>query len=420
METLHETLNKIFEKTPLDSIAAQLGVAASAVSQWRTGAEVCPKVWLARIVDEFCKNADQPTKRQLLLKLFLLRESALFEKPAKEREKWTEASKNLAVEAIAVARNLLNGKEDAPYPKTTGRTLQDFPNSFYPLAVVSGDKREETGNRINQADFGATSASPAEARWLLRLGLRSDTEFYSDKVFVLESVSELKARFGKQNLLVIGSPGSNHLARRLLLSNPTAGWKRGVPFFRFNLPQFYFQEIENFLSKLRGKNAQQLVGEKGNPDTEAQVKFWLRFLFTGGILDPTYARKWIRSVEIPHGRDFGVVTLARNPFSDPGDASVCIMAAGFHMFGTAHALRMLSNSANFAEHPLGGVVRVNMNMAHPFAKRFDESDATWDDDSEYKIEDVRNGFLELEQMVPPGVHIQKEEIRESLAFLQAL
>lgn len=418
-EKLHDLLNSRLPNGSVESIASQLGVAASAVSQWRTGKELCPKPWLARIVTEFV-DGTEAEKRGLLIRLFLLHELGSLDKAQQAKQRWTPEAKALASAAIQDLQTLLNRKEPIRSIKTSGRTLCDFPNSFYPLAVVSGDKREDSGNRINLADFGATSASPAEARWLLRLDLKKETEFYGDKVFMLESVAELKERFGKRNLLVVGSPGSNHLTRRLLLSPPAQGWRRGVPVFRFNLTQFYFQEIENFLGKLRGRNPQQLVGEKGNPETAAQVKFWQRFLFTGGILDPSYHGKWVRSVEIPQGRDFGLVSLARNPFSEEDDRFVCILAAGFHMFGTAHSLRMLSDPQNFNDHPLGGIVRVNMNMAHPFAKRFDESGGAWDDDSAYSVEKVKLGFQKLREMVPPGVHITPEEIKESLAFLDAV
>jgi len=123
-----------------------------------------------------------------------------------------------------LAAHLLDNLGPTHPPKTKSRTLQDFPHAFYPMAIVTGDKREDSESRITVGDFGAVSASPAESRWLLRLGLRSDVEIYSDKVFLLQKPEELRERFGEKHLLVIGSPGSNHFARLCPLSPPLRGF----------------------------------------------------------------------------------------------------------------------------------------------------------------------------------------------------
>ena len=38
-------------------------------------------------------------------------------------------------------------------------------------------------------------------------------------------------------------------------------------------------------------------------------------------------------------RDFGLITLARNPFAD-SDEFLSILVGGFHMFATAHIIAM--------------------------------------------------------------------------------
>jgi hypothetical protein len=74
--------------------------------------------------------------------------------------------------------------------------------------------------------------------------------------------------------------------------------------------------------------------------------------------------------------------VTRNPYSaeSDGDKYVCIWAAGFHMFGTAFALKMLSKPSNFSSHPYGGVVRVDIDEDLPFGERFDNANPNWDSD----------------------------------------
>lgn len=416
----HEAISQLLGAVPLESIASQIGAKASAVSQWRHGKTSCPLPWLAKLVSEFHPGGEQE-REQALAQLIVQQELESLDSPNKRHiDTWSSETRQLARSAL---ESVLRDAQDLNRlaGKSENRTLCDFPNSFYPLTIVSGDKRETTGNRLNLADFGVNSASSAESRWLLRLGLSHDVECFGDKVFLLEPFEQLQERFGKTNLLVIGSPGSNHLSRRLLWSKRPTGWHgRGVPLFRFNLMQFYIDEIEDFLRKIERLNHQQLVGVKGDPKTEDYVKFLCRFLFTGGIVDPTYAKRWIRAIEIPPGRDFGLVSLARNPFSKPGDPYVCILAAGFHMLGTAHALRMLAEPRNFETHPFGGVIRVEIDLSEPFAQRFDTSQANWDDQSEYSIEQFYDGLKELKKSAPPSVHIDPGQIEETEQFLRSL
>jgi hypothetical protein len=420
-DSMHDELRDLIKsgRHSQKEVAEKLHVVPSVVSDWLQGNAHCPLPHLARIVDEMI-DGDRTRKVDILLRLNLLRTAAETTDPTDAR--WTPSARELVRDALAKGAQLVK-QSGAKVVRTTGRTLQDFPDSFYPLVVISGDKRETSEARINIGDFGASSASPAESRWLLKLGLR-DVEFYGDKIFVIEGAADLKKRFGKTNLLVIGSPGSNHLARRCLLSEPKPGWRRAVPIFRFNLSRHVIEEIEKLLDGLAPLNAKQLVGKAGDPQTAKEMSFWLRALFSLGIIDPTEVPLWLRAVFIPAARDFGLISLARNPFADPDDPYVCILAAGFHMFGTAHAVRMLSEHDRFKSHPFGGVIRVDMNLERPFAKRFDESTADWDPDSDYDKQKVINGLqLLLEHMRDKRagtVHIEPEEIEDCLQFVKTL
>ena len=277
---------------------------------------------------------------------------------------------------------------------------------------------------MTAGDFGAVGASHAELRWLCDLGLRNDVELYGDKVCVLESTEELKERFGKKHLLIVGSPASNHLARRCLLFPSKRDWRPAAAIFRFNLPQHTLQKIEKFLESLSGLRTKQLVGKRADEGTEKDMKNWLHYLFTGGILDPTNTHYWVRGLDLPNSRDYGLITLGRNPFSDPNDQShMCIVVAGFHLLGTAHALKMLANAMeNFKRHPLGGVIKVSIDTGLPFAKRFDDSTAEWDDRVGYGIDDLRDRLKKmLVDLAPtPTLNIRAEEIDECLSFLNTL
>jgi predicted XRE-type DNA-binding protein len=413
VQKLSERLTALLAEHKLSQakVKETLSVGSSTVNEWVNGKSPIGDAYLARIVEMLPLNDEGRTR--LLAELLVLSHAQRAElkvAEGEERGPWTkllEDSRGLLLTSLGTRSS----------KKTVGRTLADFPGSFLPLVVIEGDKREQSESRINAADFGAVSASPAEARWLAKLQLPSNVELITDKVVVLES----NERFGKTNLLVIGSPGSNHLARRLHLSPPLKGWRPAAPFFRFNLKQLVLNEVEQFIRSLTSLNPKQLVGQQGDPRTERQIKQWLSFLFTGGIHCPTGHFRTSAAYMVP-GRDFGLITLARNPFSATDDY-VSILASGFHMMATAHAVKMLAKPEKFANHPVGGVIRVNINQQLTFAKRFDESDADWDTgaDSDYTIERLRQDLLESQTRgtdLPEG--ISKEEYAECLSFLDEL
>jgi hypothetical protein len=386
------------------------------VTQWLSGDSACSEPHLARIVDEVLVSVPLVAKRAVLSELLLLRQQLRIEQES--NEKWTPGARKLAQDAFGrEARQLASER----VPMTSGRTLVNFPSSFYPLVIVTGDKRETSESRINRADFGAVSASPAEARWLQQLRLDEEVELLTDKLFVLESEEQLRKRFGETNLLVIGSPGSNHLARRIHLSPPLPGWRRGVPIFRFKIPQEILQEIEDLLADLAGLNAKQLAGKQADPATDRDIRFRLKYLFTGGILDPSFHDFWVRAVALKQNLDFGLISLARNPFSKD-DHHVSILVSGFHMFGTAHGIAMLSRPREFKHHPLGGVIRVTMNEGDDFAVRFDNSTADWDmsDESNYTVDDIRKGVGLLRDELKSTEGLARRDFEECLEFIDAL
>ncbi len=413
-EQLENELRKLIGERPYKQIKDDLGVSTGRISQLL---KTTDEAFIARLIAD---NGHTPAteKRTKLTELLLLAELVRVEQD--KSSKWTDSSRKLARDTILGALRELA----KPPCKNKERTLCDFPNSFYPLAVISGDKRENSKSRINEADFGAVSASPAEARWLLKLGLRREVEFYGDKIFMLEDHAQLQKRFGKMNLLVVGSPGSNHFTRRLHLADPPRGWlKRGAPIFRFNANQRILREIENYISGLRGKNEDELEKMQLDEATNLRVRLWLQRLFTGGIIDPTVPTDFIRAVNTSHSVDFGLLTFARNPFASAEDQDkyVCIIAAGFHMFGTAFSLKMLADKKELEQHPLGGVIRVSIpHNESDFGIRFDKSESSWDQQTAHSVQSLTNRLKEMHQQKPDDVHITPGEIEDCLELIQRL
>jgi len=311
--------------------------------------------------------------------------------------------------------------------KQTGRTLEDFPEAFYPLTVVTGDKREDRGAYISIADFGAYTATPADTRWLANLSLRGDVIKHIDKNFLLLSQERLIERFAETNLLVIGSPAANHLAR---LVNRSA-------VFRFNYSSDADKAIEAAINRARELTHAELPGYYDRDREE--LKRRMRALFTGGIFDPTQPDGFVAAQYAQLAAntqfDFGVLTFAANTFyeakcrskgPDSDHKYVSIMAAGIHHPATAHAVRRLGRDQRdrgvFASHPYGGVLRVVLELSIPFAERVEVAECLWEDvaDSDRSESDDQKAILTRE-LTRIGQKLARGELKNlELTAQQAL
>lgn len=102
---------------------------------------------------------------------------------------------------------------------------------------------------------------------------------------------------------------------------------------------------------------------------------WVQELRGRTLIDPFKAQP------LTHGGpgtpyDWGVLTLARHPFSDDPHR-VAILAAGIHGPGTAQAVRLLANPANFAGLPAGGLLQVNTDQDRPWHDLLWEAPWRW-------------------------------------------
>lgn len=119
-------------------------------------------------------------------------------------------------------------------------------------------------------------------------------ELNSDKDFVWESVEELKARIAKNHLLIIASPASITLARRCQMVPPRPGWRSSAAIFRFNLAKDTLTRIDEFAESVRPLMRKEFVGLRVGEGIELALKNSPLYLFTGGIVDPTYKNVWLR------------------------------------------------------------------------------------------------------------------------------
>lgn len=399
MKSLGKLLNEIIASHPGQEVAELIGKSPAHVSQIRKGTNTPSEETLAIIAQAYAPKR----LPELLL-------AAAIQRAERHRYNGTEAcpGRELKSAAVEALKSLSTGSEPGPV-KDAGRTFDDFPDAFYPLVVVTGDKRETRGSHITVADFGAYAATPADTRWICNLGLRADVVKHIDKNFVLLPEDRLMERFAETNLLVVGSPAANHLARRV---NRSA-------VFRFNESVDAIRVIEDQVASLKEATRDQLAAAASEQERRDTLARTMRALFVGGIIDPTspptYAAAQFGRIAVHTQLDFGVLTFAANPFYEmkcrtEGKANdhryVAIMAAGIHHPATAHALKLLGADRReegvFEKHPYGGVIRVDLDIGIPFAERTEVANCLWEDvadDQRSESDDQKADLLRELEMI---------------------
>jgi hypothetical protein len=107
-----------------------------------------------------------------------------------------------------------------------------------------------------------------------------------------------------------------------------------------------------------------------------------------GIIDPVSGV--VQAKRTRQDNDFALISLAQNPFADTVDY-VCIMVAGIHGPGTAHAVRMLAED-DFREHPLGGIIEFELNLFKDWPTRFEQAATSRWETRRYTIQELRINF----------------------------
>lgn len=291
--------------------------------------------------------------------------------------------------------------------KPARRTLEHFPVAFNPLVVVTGDKREEPPKTA--ADLGAVSASPIDDRYIRKLPLSFDVEKISDKVFVLADDEFLREQFGKKNLFVIGSPASNHLARKL----------NAASLFKFAFERTTAEDINKIVQAgMERVEKQGLPGLKILQDERiSDLKFIMHEFKQGGIFDPLgVGRQRIRARSLREGVDFATISIAQNPYAESNEY-VAILASGFHLPGTIHAVRFLSESGHFAKHPLGGVLEVTLDTNLSWFRRIEMANSKWDN-SAYTVPEMCEALESIAD--DDEAPTSKEEAQALLSLIRSM
>jgi hypothetical protein len=294
--------------------------------------------------------------------------------------------------------------------KMKNKLLTDFPDAFHPLVAVVGDRREDPP--ASKGDILAYSVSSADILFIQHLKLEK-VDIISDKIFVLEEEEMLKRKYGKTNILVIGSPAGNLLARKI---NSTS-------IFRFNIgkkakEQLALQEeileeikfdqqalriyreillgttdVNDILKKSKqhsilSKEDKELCRYLISRHKKIGLKNWKDLLHEfdrPGIKDPIDNKIHGASPK-PH-LDYGLISIARNPFCENNDYCI-IFAAGVHAPGTAHCVRLLADKEAFQKHPYGGVLEIRINIFLGWADRLYKAKISWQTE-DYKEQDLR-------------------------------
>lgn len=277
---------------------------------------------------------------------------------AKRREGWERAQQTF--EALL---KRLPSSELAHAPIVGPRMLGDWPMSFLPLMVFVGDRRETPPK--SPADLLATSASMGDLYYLPQLRLPAETEIRSDKTVVIASRESIRNLVQDKNLLIIGSPAANLMARVV---------NSGACFSFHAKPEALRQasEFQKLLEPIRYL-PDRLQRYADINSVTAMEKEWSRrrrYMIYGfarsGILDPV-DYEGLRATTTPPYTDYGVVSLCKHPWADN---RVAIIAAGLHGPATAAAIKLLSQPNAFAERPLGGVFHVHVPVDAPWEERY--------------------------------------------------
>lgn len=335
-------------------------------------------------------------------------------------------------------------------PPVYPRSLQGFPEQFQPLVAVFPDRREAPPE--SPADLFIQGGSATDFQYLPLLP-RTDEPLRvcSDKFFVLMPRDWLVERF-QCNLLVVGSAGVNWLTRQLaartlfrpLIERSWLAWDNDyrrrselddatllLPFWRL-LEQAQHQDSRKIdplglPAKMLGPAQSERLGQAADMaeqilagETPSHIIQQFR---VPGFADPADAEL--------HGRlpgdnnDFGTISLAPHPFDDTG-RFVSIVCAGISGPGTAHGLKGLFTRQDlFADHPFGGVIKVDLPAREDWPGKFEKADWRWQTDG-YKPDDLEKNLIEA--LAAPGPSTRRHafrswdeaELRDALAFVRLL
>lgn len=301
--------------------------------------------------------------------------------------------------------------EDLPLPKREYRTLCDFPEEFENLTIVVGDRRE-TLEPKSKGDLFALSASPLDIRGLFNANLPEDVELVSDKIFVNAPNGYLKERFENRNLMIVGSPATNHLARIVNKSAP----------FHFYVESEVAEKIDDLTDEIKQIDTDQELHKFWNDaEKQGRLKHYMSNLMATGFVDPS--KDLPRSANyLPPNKDYGLVTIAQHPYADADNVErVAILVAGVHLPGTMRALEALvKGDKDFSAHPFGGIFKITIFTQERFEKRFIELPIDWSSEEYDGGEELFRRYVAIEKKLENGdlgFSLRLDEVKTRKEFL---
>jgi transcriptional regulator with XRE-family HTH domain len=351
------------------------------------------------------------------------------------------ASKALLQQAQEIIGQLVKQHEARLSPRRKGqlRSLENFPDDFLPLAIITGDRRHTVEPR-GPGDVFVKSAATTDLMFLPELGLPKGRRITTDRIFALMKDEQLRRELGQTNILVIGS-GIVNLATRVLNEHCLFRFKvtdeakrvaekvRGLSFqlaFESDLNSFRafwqiarapqqaeFSQYQNYRVPIQEmqRHVREIFG-RTVPEQYIQD-------FGGSeFIDP--AGEAVRfASNLFHNR--AIVSLGRNPYAE-GDRFVTIMAAGTGALGTAHAVRALT-SLSFDRHPFGGILDAELTNDPP-PKNFEEATCKWIDPVGYTPDALLEKVKSAQAVPLPGdpslSALKPEEISKCRDFIWKL
>jgi hypothetical protein len=384
-KTFIEILNQLAKekfpnKKPRKAVADATGASETIINRYFAGHSLGePAKYLPHVLSTLLKHKD-PGYAAIVLASYL--EFMLSShKGAKSLPELGTAATYLKELALIQRTSVRSDLREGMSPN-----LANFPDAFYPLVVVCGDRRERP--QKDWSDLVASSMSPLDLTFLLRLGLKpittmpdgskQKTLIFSDRLFASADDNQLRNTFGSANLLIVGSPKVNLLARRVNFSS----------LFRFTLKRTHqarnFHKLLETTELLRQANMVQafaIMCRKSphtrltedqrrdlglsRKDVDDLLKLGRELLgdltisqasemfYPTGISDVVKRYHWTRPSD---SQRLGFVSLAAHPFNPE---RICIFVAGLDGVSTAQCLKSLAHARKaFAEHPFGGVLTV--------------------------------------------------------------
>jgi hypothetical protein len=279
-----------------------------------------------------------------------------------------------AVEELErVAGTLAQQRSPAVIPETF---LGSWQTALDLETVVAADRREQ--RPVSYADCLALSGSVGDLFYLPTLGLPPKVRIRSDKIIKLAERDKLRTLLSG-DMLVTGSPSANYATRAILTTIL-------FPFMIEAGTIAAEHEIAEELHPIR-LHMPKLAAFMSDQQNARKLNNMLNGFSRPGFVDPI-AYIQARGSAPRSSMDFGIITLAKNPWAED---RLAIVAAGVHGPATAGALQLLTRKGAFARHPFGGVFSVSIsNVAH-WEDRYDWLDPQWDT-HEYSISEYEEAL----------------------------